>query len=152
MGVPIINPNQSPNTKQPTELSKENLVAQAEERRLKKQLKEVLWPFLEMSSKDLTEAVNFLDVIKLGIEGAWTQKKNKATLNSLDMEKQANKTTEDWKKVKFVLDTLKDETVAGAINILTSMKNLINEYGSEQISKQPMNSLKEQFEKEFRDV
>ncbi len=133
-------------------MSKENLVAQAEERRLKKQLKEVLWPFLEMSSKDLTEAVNFLDVIKLGIEGAWTQKKNKATLNSLDMEKQANKTTEDWKKVKFVLDTLKDETVAGAINILTSMKNLINEYGSEQISKQPMNSLKEQFEKEFRDV
>lgn len=133
-------------------MSKENLVAQAEERRLKKQLKEVLWPFLEMSSKDLTEAVNFLDVMKLGIEGAWTQKKNKATLNSLDMEKQANKTTEDWKKVKFVLDTLKDETVAGAINILTSMKNLINEYGSEQISKQPMNSLKEQFEKEFRDV
>ena len=133
-------------------MSKENLVAQAEERRLKKQLKEVLWPFLEMSSKDLTEAVNFLDVMKLGIEGAWTQKKNKATLNSLDMEKQANKTTEDWKKVKFVLDTLKDETVAGAIYILTSMKNLINEYGSEQISKQPMNSLKEQFEKEFRDV
>ncbi len=67
-----------------------------EDRRLKKLLKEKLWPFLELSSKDLSEAVNLLDVVKLGIEGGWTQKKNKATLKSLDMEKQMSPTAPDY--------------------------------------------------------
>lgn len=133
-------------------MSKEQLAKQAEERRLKKQLKEVLWPFLEMGTKDLTEAVNFCDMMKLGIEGAWTQKKNKSTLGSLDMAQQANHETADWKKVKFVLDTLKDETVADSVNILTSLKNLINDYGSRHISKQPMSLLKEQFNEEFKEI
>ncbi len=105
-----------------------------------------------MGSKDLTEAVSFLDVMKLGIEGAWEQKKNKATLNSLDMEKQLAKDAPDYKKVKWMLETLKDESVASSINILTSFKNLINSYGSQEISKQPLTSLKTYFEKEFKDV
>lgn len=105
-----------------------------------------------MTFKDLTETVNFLDVVKLGIEGAWVQKKNKSTLHSLDMVKQANKETEDWKKVKFVLDTLKDETVADSVNILTSLKNLISDYGSREISKQPLKNLRSYFDSEFKDL
>lgn len=91
-------------------------------------------------------------MMKLGIEAAWEQKKHKSTLGSLDMEKSANKTTADWKKVKFVLDSLKDETVAGSVNILTSLKNLINDYGSKEISKQPMSVLKSYFDTEFKDI
>lgn len=105
-----------------------------------------------MTFKDLTETVNFIDIVKLGIEGAWQQKKNKSTLGSLDMEKQANKNTEDWKKVKFMLDSLKDESVLSSINILTSLKNLINEYGSKEISKRPLSSLKTYFDEEFKDL
>lgn len=122
----------------------------AEDRRLRSQLKDTLWPFLEMGCKDLSEAVNLVDIVKMGIEGAWLQKKNKATLNSLDIEKTANKTIDDWKKVKFLLDTLKYETVQGSINILTSLKNLINDYGAKEISKQPMKVLKSYFDEEFK--
>ena len=136
----------------PELLTKQQLQQLAEVRRLKQQLKDKLWPFLEVSSKNLTEAVNFLDVVKLGIEGAWEQKKKRSTLGSLDIEKQANKTTDDWKKIKFMLDELKDETVFDAVNILTSLKNLINSYGSQEISKQSMSALKTYFDEEFKDV
>lgn len=105
-----------------------------------------------MGFKDLTQTVNFIDVMKAGIEGAWMMKKKKATLNSLDVEKNANKTTEDWSKVKFILDTLKDETVENSLNILTSLKSTINDYANTEISKQPLTALKTYFDNEYKDV
>ena len=132
------------------DLSPQQLAKEADQRKLKTQLKEKLWPFLELGCKDLSEAVNLLDVVKLGIEGAWAQKKGRSTLKSLNMGDGLLKTAPDYKKVKFLLDELQDETVNGAVNQLTSLKNLINDYGSKEISKQPMSTLKTYFDAEFK--
>jgi len=68
------------------------------------------------------------------------------------MEKQLVKDAPDLKKVKFVLETLKDESVAESLRILASLKNLITDYGSKSISKQPMSALKTYFDEEFKDI
>jgi hypothetical protein len=128
------------------ELSKEQLAKDAEGRRLKKQLKETLWPFLEMSCKDLSEAMTLVDLVELGIEAAWNFKKGKATLKSIDVKMRED--AADYKKVKFLLDELSGETVSGAVSVLKSIKNLLNSYGS----KASLDSLKTYFDAEFRDV
>lgn len=132
------------------ELTKEQLVAGAENRRLKKQVKEVLWPFLDISTKDLQEAIGLLDLAQMGIEAAWKQKKNKATLKSLDIKMKDD--APDYKKLKFLYDTLSDESVNSAGNILLSLKNTVNDYANTKISKAPLSDIKDLFEKEYADV
>lgn len=132
------------------ELTKEQLVAGAENRRLKKQVKEVLWPFLDVSTKDLQEAIGLLDLAQMGIEAAWKQKKNKATLKSLDIKMKDD--APDYKKLKFLYDTLSDESVNSAGNILLSLKNTVNDYANTKISKAPLSDIKDLFEKEYADV
>lgn len=132
------------------ELTKEQLVAGAENRRLKKQVKEVLWPFLDISTKDLQEAIGLLDLAQMGIEATWKQKKNKATLKSLDIKMKDD--APDYKKLKFLYDTLSDESVNSAGNILLSLKNTVNDYANTKISKAPLSDIKDLFEKEYADV
>lgn len=131
-------------------LTKEQLVAGAENRRLKKQVKEVLWPFLDVSTKDLQEAIGLLDLAQMGIEAAWKQKKNKATLKSLDIKMKDD--APNYKKLKFLYDTLSDESVNSAGNILLSLKNTVNDYANTKISKAPLSDIKDLFEKEYADV
>lgn len=134
------------------DLSKDQLAKQAELRKQKKLIKEKLYPFLELSSKDLTEAVNLIDVAKLGIEGAWAMKKNKSILKSLDIVKGMNNKVENYAKVKFLLDTLEEETVGDSVHILTSLHELVNTYGSKEISKKKLADLKTYFDEDFKDV
>ena len=132
------------------ELSKEQLAAAAESRKLRKQFKEKLWPFLEMSTKDLADAMALLDLAKMGIEAAWGAKKNKMTLKSLDV--QLKPEAENYKKLKFLYDELQDESVKSSTEILTSLANTLNDYANSKISHEPMTALKEQFDKEYADV
>lgn len=133
-------------------MNPDQLAKQAELRKQKKLIKEKLYPFLEISSKDLTDAVNTLDVVKLGIEGAWAMKKNKSTLKSLDIVKGMNPNVDTYKKVKFLLDELQDETVGDAMHIVQSLHDLINTYGSKEISKKKVEDLKSYFIEDFKDV
>lgn len=133
-------------------MTQEQLARSGADRARKKQLKEKFWPFLEVSCKTLTEAVDLLDVMKMGIEGAWNRKKGKSTLKSLDIKDGLNKEAPDYSKVKWLIDELQYETVIDSLNILTSLKNLINDYGAKEISKQPLTALKPQFDEEFKDI
>lgn len=139
-----------PKLPQAPTLTKEQLAKNAEQRRLKLQFKETLWPFLEMSVKDLQEAIALVDLVQMGIEAAWTNKKSKSTLKSLDVKMRDD--APDYKKIKFLLDTLKDETVLVAVNVLNSLKNTVNDYANTTISRKPMSELKPLFDKEFSDV
>lgn len=121
-------------------------------RKQKSLIKEKLYPFLELSCKDLTEVINLVDVAKLGIDGAWAQKRNKSTLKSLDIVKGMNDKVDNYKKVKFILDTLEEETVGDSIHILDSLHELINTYGSKEISKKSLKELKSYFDEDFKDV
>ena len=131
-------------------LDPKELAKQAEQRRLKQQFKDKLWPFLELSTKDLSDAIALLDLAKMGIEAAWQAKKNKQTLKSLDI--QIKPEAEYYKKLKFLYDELEGETVKGSIDILISLANTINDYGNTKISHEPMTALKEQFEKEYANI
>lgn len=132
------------------ELTKEQLAAGADQRRLKKQFKETLWPFLEMSVKDLQEAIALVDLAQMGIESAMKQKRSKMTLKSLDVKLIDG--APEYKKLKFLYDTLESETVTKAQEILTSLKNTVNDYANTKISKAPMSEIKDLFDKEFKDV
>jgi len=94
--------------------------------------------------------VTLLDLVKLGIEGAWAQKKTKSTLKSLDIPKNMSDKAEHYKKAKWLLDTLEEESVADSIHIIQSLHTLINTYGSKEISKKPLSELKSYFEQEFQ--
>ena len=131
-------------------LSKEQLAAGAEKRRLKQQFKEVLWPFLEISVKDLQEAIALVDLAQMGIEAAFKAKKNKMTLKSLDVKLVDG--APEYKKLKFLYDTLQDEPVSKAVEILASLKNTVNDYANTKISKAPMTEIKDLFDKEFKDA
>lgn len=91
-----------------------------------------------------------LDLAKMGVEAAWTNKKNKQTLKSLGI--QLKPEAESYKKLIFLYDELQDETVKGSVDILTSLANTLNDYANTKISHEPMTSLKEMFEKEYADV
>lgn len=86
----------------------------------------------------------------MGIEAAWKQKKNKATLKSLDIKMKDD--APNYKKLKFLYDTLSDESVNSAGNILLSLKNTVNDYANTKISKAPLSDIKDLFEKEYADV
>lgn len=131
-------------------MNPEQLAKAAEARRLKSQFKEKLWPFLEMSVTDLQEAIALVDLAQMGIEAAMKAKKNKMTLKSLDVKLLDG--SSEYKKLKFLYDTLQDEPVGKAVEILASLKNTVNDYANTKISKAPMSEIKELFEKEFKDV
>lgn len=103
-----------------------------------------------MSTKDLADAMALLDLAKMGIEAAWGVKKNKQTLKSLDV--QIKPEAESYKKLKFLYDELENETIKSSIEILSSLANTLNDYANTKVSHEPMTALKEQFEKEFKDV
>lgn len=131
-------------------LDKQQLANQAEKRRLKQQFKETLWPFLEMSVKDLQEAIALVDLAQMGIEAAMKQKRAKMTLKSLDVK--LIEGSDEYKKLKFLYDTLQDETVGKATEILASLKNTVNDYANTKISKASMSEIKDLFDKEFKDA
>ena len=132
------------------DLSPQQLAKEADLRKQKKLIKEKLYPFLEMGCKDLSEVIILIDITKLGIEGAWSQKKNKSTLKSLDIVKGMNDKVENYKKVKFMMDTLEEETVGDSVHILDSLHQIVNTYGSKEISKKPLKELKEYFDNDFK--
>lgn len=151
MDLPIIKSAPQSVGQSPQVLTKEQLAKQAEVRKQKGLIKEKLQPFLEVSCKDLTEAVSLLELAKMGIEGAWANKKNRSTLKSLDIVKGMSDKAPEYKKVKFLIDTLEEETVGDSVHILASLKELINTYGGKEISKQPMTVLKTYFSDDFKD-
>jgi hypothetical protein len=138
------------NLPQSQTLDPKQLAKDAEDRKLKKQFKETLWPFLEVSVKDLQEAIALVDLAQMGIESAMKAKKNKMTLKSLDIKLIDG--APEYKKIKFLYDTLQDETVGKATEILASLKNTVNDYANTKISKAPMSEIKDLFDKEFKDV
>jgi hypothetical protein len=103
-----------------------------------------------MSTTTLQEAIALVDLAQMGIEAAMKQKRNKMTLKSLDVKLLDG--ASEYKKLKFLYDTLQDETVGKATEILMSLKNTVNDYANTKISKAPMSEIKELFDKEFKDV
>ena len=86
----------------------------------------------------------------MGIEAAFKAKKNKMTLKSLDVKLVDG--APEYKKLKFLYDTLQDEPVSKAVEILASLKNTVNDYANTKISKAPMTEIKDLFDKEFKDA
>lgn len=68
----------------------------------------------------------------------------KSTLKSLDLVKQLNKETDDYKRYKFALEMFEDETVFDAQDLINGMNSAIGAFVKKRNMKTPLKELKDE--------
>lgn len=114
-------------------------------KRRRKMIKTELWPFLEMSCKSIEDVKVFCQSVSIAVNQAFENKKRKSALNSLDLVKMLDHDNEDYKKFKFILDLLKDESIFDSLDILDGMTQVVEGFIREEMSTRPPSSLKTDF-------
>lgn len=128
--------------KKPTKEEQEKL---KEVKRQRKIAKDKLFPFLLTSSNNVEDAKNFLQIFSVAVRQAFNNKQLISTIGSLKIDQLMDKKSPDYKRYKFVLDLMKDETISVALGLTEGMGGAIDAFIRQEMMKRKLDSIKTEF-------
>lgn len=134
-----------PQPENATKPTKEQTEQLKEVKRQRKIAKDKLFPFLEVSSKNVEDAKNFLQIFSVTIRQAFNNKMLVSTIGSLKIEKLMDTKSPDYKRYKYVLDLFKDETITTALGLTEGMGQALDAFIRKEMSERKLDSLKTDF-------
>ncbi len=125
--------------------TKEELEKIKEVKRQRKIAKDTLFPFLVMSSKNVEDAKNFLQIFSVTVRQAFNNKQLISTIGSLNITKLMDKKNPDYKRYKFILDLMKDETISIALGLTEGMSQAIDAFVRKEMMERKLDTIKTDF-------
>lgn len=128
--------------------TKEQLLEEQKQReetlRLRKIVKEKIYPLLLEKSKSIDDAKIFSSTVSISIKQAFNNTMRKMLVEELKLKSMLSE-SEEKERYEKMFDILNTETIFNALKMIDEMPNAIDGFIREEMCKRPLSELKAEF-------